>query len=292
MGNEESTMPVKIAVQTSVTPEEHEIIRSTIAVGATKENYNAFIKDCERLHVHPLEKLIHFTQRKDKNTNILKYTPIISIDYMRMNADLSGKYIGCSEPEYTYGENNELIKCKLSVQKLSKGLVGKFTAIAFFKEYKPEFNNTMWVKMPHLMLAKVTEANALRKAFPRQLHGFYIPEEMEQANVEYIETQQVTARQIDLPDIKSKEIKPVPNQKLLIQVENDNNYLNEVGRQELMDLFNDKGISKKDITKYLSEIGLTKPPEGQKYQIPIEKKSQIINDLQTNHIFEVLENGK
>jgi hypothetical protein len=50
------------------------------------------------------------------------------------------------------------------------------TDIALLAEFKK--NTTPWNSMPTRMLAKVAEANALRRQFPRQTTGLWIPEEM------------------------------------------------------------------------------------------------------------------
>ena len=65
---------------------------------------------------------------------------------------------------------------------VSNGAIGEFTASALWMSYYPgDTQGYMWRRFPLLMLGKVAEALALRKAFLAQLSGLYIAEEMAQA---------------------------------------------------------------------------------------------------------------
>jgi hypothetical protein len=74
-------------------------------------------------------------------------------------------------------------EARVTVYRLVQGQRGAFSATARWTEYKPD-EDFMWKKMPHVMLAKCAEALALRKAFPKQLAGLYVKEEMEQAGAD------------------------------------------------------------------------------------------------------------
>lgn len=155
----------------AVTPDQLDLIKKTIANGATADELKLYLFDCARQGVHPLDKLVHFTKRGGK------YTPVTSIDFMRIRAAETGEYAGSDDAIFT---STPPTAATVTVYRLVQGQRCAFTATARWAEYKPE-QDFMWLKMPHTMLSKCAEALALRKGFPRQLAGLYANEEIDQA---------------------------------------------------------------------------------------------------------------
>src|SRR5678815_3546229 len=75
-----------------VTSDQLDLIKRTVANGATDAELKLFLFDCARRGVHPLDKLLHFTKRGGK------YTPVTSIDFMRSQAAMSGEMAGSDVP--------------------------------------------------------------------------------------------------------------------------------------------------------------------------------------------------
>jgi len=157
-----------------VTAEHLELIKHTIAKDATPAELDLFLYDCARQGIHPLDRLIHFTKRSNK------YTPVTSIDFLRTRAAESNECAGIDEPIFTGTPKSPHFAATVTVYRLVQGQRYPFTATARWSEYVPD-QAFMWQKMPHTMLGKCAEALALRKAFPKQLTGLYVNEEMEQA---------------------------------------------------------------------------------------------------------------
>jgi hypothetical protein len=63
-----------------------------------------------------------------------------------------------------------------------KGASHPFTGVARFADYNA--GQGLWSKMGAAMIAKCSEALALRKAFPADMSGVYSTDEMQQAEVE------------------------------------------------------------------------------------------------------------
>lgn len=161
----------------NVTPEQLELVKRTIAQGATADELKLYLYDCVRQGVHPMDRLIHFTKRGGK------YTPITSIDFMRIRAAETNEYAGSDDAAFLLSEVKHPEEAKVTVWRLVQGQRCAFTATARWSEYYPgDQGGMMWRKMPHTMLAKCAEALALRKGFPRQLAGLYAKEEMDQAD--------------------------------------------------------------------------------------------------------------
>ena len=171
---------VRLSDVPAITPEQMDLIKTTVAKDATPDELKLYLFDCARQGVHPLDKLIHFTVRKNQRTGARHYTPITSIDFMRIRAAETGEYAGSEDAVFgDLYENKVPVSATVTVWRLVQGQRCPFTATARWSEYKPEQDDFMWKRMPCTMLRKCAEALALRKGFPKQLAGLYAKEEME-----------------------------------------------------------------------------------------------------------------
>jgi phage recombination protein Bet len=161
-------------------PDQMALIKRTVAQGATDDELNLFIYDCQRRNIHPLDKLLHFTKRGGR------YVPITSIDLMRSRASETGQMAGSDDAKF-YNEVDNRGRpefATVTVYRLTFGQRFPYTATARWDEYYPGDGpaGQMWRKMPYVMLSKCAEALALRKGFPQELAGLYAKEEMDQAD--------------------------------------------------------------------------------------------------------------
>lgn len=162
------------ASRTDFTEEQVGLIKRTIAIGSTDDELTLFLRQCRRTGLDPFARQIYFMKRSGK------LSIETAIDGYRLIADRSGAYAGNDDP--VFDNENAPTKATVTVYKLVNGVRCPFTATARWSQYFPgDKQGFMWKKMPHLMLGKCAEALALRKAFPAELSGLYISEEMQQA---------------------------------------------------------------------------------------------------------------
>ena len=169
-----SALAERPPVAARVTADQLDLVKRTVASGATDAELKLYLYDCERRGIHPLDKLLHFTKRGGK------YTPVTSIDFMRSQAAMTGEMAGSDDPVFQM-DGSHIVSATVTVYRMTQGQRFAYAATARWAEYCPD-NAPMWKRMPHTMLGKCAEALALRKAFPQQLAGLYTSDEMDQAD--------------------------------------------------------------------------------------------------------------
>lgn len=158
-------------------------LMDTDKVKYTEDELKLFMYQAKRTGLDPMTRQIYCTKRDNK------MTVQATIDGLRLIAQRSGEYEGQTRATWFDKDGKEYkvwtkekempYACEIGVYK--KGFKEPVYAIAIFNEYAQRSYGKlgyMWEKMPALMIAKVAEALALRKAFPNDLSGIYSTEEI------------------------------------------------------------------------------------------------------------------
>lgn len=161
MANELST--------TVLDQEKVDLIKRTICKGATNDELELFVQQCNRTGLDPFARQIYSIERKSKNQKTGQWETIrqtqVSVDGLRLVAERTGKYCGQLGP-YWCGPDGEWKEVWLDAKAPSACKVGVLRtdfreplyAVALYKAYVQTTSqgtpNSMWQKMPELMLAK------------------------------------------------------------------------------------------------------------------------------------------
>ena len=176
------------------------VLTNAIWPGASKQSTFMAIDYCRARRLDPFKRPVHIVETWNSAVGSMIETIWPGIAELRTTAARTGCYAGKTKPifgptikgKWDYQPKKGSSKvievsypewCEITVFRVVQGEKVPFTAIVYWLEAyatmgKSDAPNSMWQKRTFAQLAKCTEAEALREAFPEEIQGDMSAEEM------------------------------------------------------------------------------------------------------------------
>lgn len=161
-----------------------ETIRKTVAQNATDAEFAMFVEFCKGTGLNPFKKEVWFIKTQGYTNKYGKWVEgkvqmMTGINGFYAIANSHQQYDGMEETQIEKDDKGNILRAIAKVWRKDRRFPS--VGVAEWKEYFPgktDKGNSIWETKPSVMIAKVAESIALRKAFPNELNGLYTAEEM------------------------------------------------------------------------------------------------------------------
>lgn len=159
------------------------VLQNSLYPGAQIGSVQLVLDYCRAAKLDPMQKPVHLVPMWDSKSGSMRDVVMPGVNLHRTNATRTNRLMGVSEPEFGPMIDEKIGGvqvsypewCRVTVKRLmDNGAVAEFTALEYWIENyavkggkeKSVAPNAMWQRRVRGQLAKCTEAQALRKAFP------------------------------------------------------------------------------------------------------------------------------